>query len=331
MKCSERVRGPRLDTVRHLIQVAVCLLFLTPAVLAAVLGRPEGGGAFFGTLASSTLLGQVVLVDPWVALQTVAATRALPAFSLLLGAGGVLTVYALIGGRVFCGWVCPVNTLTELASWLRGRLRIGRGGLRIGRVGPRIAEGRPQAGRGKSRIGEGRPLEKREGRPPVGGGGSPAVAALRGRPHAKVVSLVGFLLLSALVGLPVFELLSPVNAVFRLLILGASAGFWLMVAILLAEFCFGGRVWCGSLCPLGGLYQLVGRVGIFRLARVEGKGECSRCLACKDVCLADPTILDPLILGRATRVSSGDCLLCGRCARVCPQRILRLKAGVPLR
>ena len=34
----------------------------------------------------------------------------------------------LVGGRVFCSWVCPVNLVTDLAFWLRRKLGI-KGGL----------------------------------------------------------------------------------------------------------------------------------------------------------------------------------------------------------
>ena len=34
----------------------------------------------------------------------------------------MLAGYWLVGGRVFCSWVCPVNLVTDAAAWLRGRL-----------------------------------------------------------------------------------------------------------------------------------------------------------------------------------------------------------------
>ena len=43
---------------------------------------------------------------------------------MLLGAAIVLVFYPLVGGRVFCAWVCPVNLVTDLAGWLRTKLRI---------------------------------------------------------------------------------------------------------------------------------------------------------------------------------------------------------------
>ncbi|MCK7501102.1 MAG: quinol dehydrogenase ferredoxin subunit NapH [Comamonadaceae bacterium] len=43
----------------------------------------------------------------------------------LVGAVIVAVFFAALGGRVFCGWVCPVNVVTDLAGWLGGRLGTG--------------------------------------------------------------------------------------------------------------------------------------------------------------------------------------------------------------
>jgi ferredoxin-type protein NapH len=39
----------------------------------------------------------------------------------------VLGAYLLVGGRVYCSWVCPVNIVTDAAQWLRRRLGLGLG------------------------------------------------------------------------------------------------------------------------------------------------------------------------------------------------------------
>jgi len=60
------------------------------------------------------------------------ATGTLLSATTLLGAAIVLAVYALVGGRSFCAWVCPVNPVSDLAAWARHRLRC-HGRFRIGR------------------------------------------------------------------------------------------------------------------------------------------------------------------------------------------------------
>lgn len=84
-----------------------------------------------GNLSSSLTLGVLPLTDPYVLLQTIVAGH-WPHQTAVVGALIVLAFYALVGGRVYCSWVCPVNLVTDLAAWLRARLGI-RGGAHVSR------------------------------------------------------------------------------------------------------------------------------------------------------------------------------------------------------
>jgi ferredoxin-type protein NapH len=55
-----------------------------------------------------------------------------PQATALIGAAIVMTFYALVGGRTYCSWVCPINPITDLAAWFRLRLGI-RGGAHLSR------------------------------------------------------------------------------------------------------------------------------------------------------------------------------------------------------
>lgn len=79
-----------------------------------------------GTLAGSLTLGILPLTDPFIVLQSLVAGH-LPAVSALTGALIVLVAYALIGGRVYCSWVCPINPVADAAHWLHGRLDLPKG------------------------------------------------------------------------------------------------------------------------------------------------------------------------------------------------------------
>ena len=50
-----------------------------------------------------------------------------PYATALTGAAIVLAFYLLVGGRVFCSWVCPVNVVTDAAAWSRRKLGIKTG------------------------------------------------------------------------------------------------------------------------------------------------------------------------------------------------------------
>lgn len=76
-----------------------------------------------GTLASSTVLDTVDLSDPFILLQSFAAGH-MVAGTAIFGALLITGFYLAVGGRSFCAWVCPINPITDSASWLRRKLGI---------------------------------------------------------------------------------------------------------------------------------------------------------------------------------------------------------------
>lgn len=107
-------RLPRWLVARRLVQVGLLAAFAWAAHAGA-------GHLLRGNLSASVLFDTVPLADPFAALQMLAAGHVL-ATTALVGAAVVLVFYALIAGRAFCGWVCPVNLVTDAAAWLRRRL-----------------------------------------------------------------------------------------------------------------------------------------------------------------------------------------------------------------
>lgn len=278
-------KGFPFTVVRHIVQVLVLLLFLVPVVAAGwnLFGGTVGGdnamGApssfpFYGTLSSSTLFG-ITLLDPFAVLQTIVAAKAFdPAW--IVGLLPLLVVYGLIRGRVFCGWVCPVNLLLEAIDWLRKKL-----GVKVQEtVLPR---------------------------------------------HVKVYVAGAVLVLSLLLSFPVFEALSPIGFINKGLVFGSLAGGITLVAIVLVELFWGHRVWCRSICPLGGFYEVVGKVGQVNV-HIDHDA-CIQCGKCKKACLCDPEILNAAVAGEDSIVRAGDCMLCGKCVEACPKRALSVKPG----
>ncbi|MBS4097655.1 MAG: quinol dehydrogenase ferredoxin subunit NapH [Sulfuricella sp.] len=109
--------------LRRFSQLGILALFL--------LGPLAGVWIVKGNLTYSLTLGVLPLTDPFILLQTL-ATGHIPEKLGLIGAAIILTFYFLVGGRVFCSWVCPVNLVTDAAAWLRTRLGI-KGGAHISR------------------------------------------------------------------------------------------------------------------------------------------------------------------------------------------------------
>lgn len=143
--------------------------------------------------------------------------------------------------------------------------------------------------------------------------------------HAKLGIALAVLALSALTSVPVFEVFSPISAINKGILFGAVTGLWVLAAIVAVELFWGHRVWCRSLCPLGGFYEALGRVGQVNVKL--DREACIHCDACKRSCLSDPAILDPVLTERDVIVRAGDCMACGSCIDACPTRALSFTLG----
>jgi len=100
---------------RRCVQIFIILAFLVEF--------PLIGQIASGNLSSSRWFGCLDLSDPFIWLQSVLAGAPVTLTAL----GGALLVagfYALLGGRLYCSWVCPINALTDAAFWLRQKLGI---------------------------------------------------------------------------------------------------------------------------------------------------------------------------------------------------------------
>lgn len=104
--------------LRRLSQLAILVLFL--------LGPLAGIWIVQGTLSSSLTLDVLPLSDPFLVLQTMAAGH-IPEGTAFIGAAIVLAFYFIVGGRVYCSWVCPINPITDLANWIHRKLDLKKG------------------------------------------------------------------------------------------------------------------------------------------------------------------------------------------------------------
>lgn len=104
--------------LRRVSQLFFLALFLTGPLFGLWIAK--------GSLTSSLTLNVLPLTDPFFALQALLAHHSLEG-KAVIGAVIVLAVYALIGGRMYCSWVCPVNLVTDAAASLRARLDLPEG------------------------------------------------------------------------------------------------------------------------------------------------------------------------------------------------------------
>jgi ferredoxin-type protein NapH len=110
----------RFIIYRRIVQLGTLLLFFGSAHWGWKL---FGAPILRGNLSSSEFLGFIPLADPFATLQIFFTGHILHK-DVLIGAAIVAAIYLLLGARVWCSWVCPINMVTDLAGWIRKKLQI---------------------------------------------------------------------------------------------------------------------------------------------------------------------------------------------------------------
>ena len=242
---------------------------ITQISVVTLIASPLFGMTFFqGNLAAADLFG-VPLADPLAFMQALIGGKVF-VLSYLCSALMVATFYFILGGRSFCGWICPVGLITELGDKLRSRL----------------------------------------------GSGEVTMSLTASRYTLGLVLLV-----VAATGVPLFEVFSPIGIVSRAITFAAFTPLLVLAAILLVEIAVARRVWCRSLCPLGGFYSILARFSPVRIGFIESR--CTHCDDCLRVCPVEEVLLPSLKRG-AQQVISGDCNRCLACVDCCPARALNV-------
>jgi ferredoxin-type protein NapH len=127
------------------------------------------------------------------------------------------------------------------------------------------------------------------------------------------------LILSAILGFAVFEMISPIGMLHRNIVFGFGTGIIAVVAIFLFDMVARPLSFCHHICPLGAFYSLVSR---YRMLKVFHKVEaCTKCNKCFAVC-PEKQILS-IVGKRSGSIVSGECTNCGRCIEVCDDQALK--------
>jgi len=131
--------------------------------------------------------------------------------------------------------------------------------------------------------------------------------------NARYWIMVLGLIVSAVVGIAAFEVLSPITIMQRGIVFGFGAGIAVIIAIFLFDLFGVKNGWCGHLCPLGASYSLIGKASVIRVK--HDHEACTACMKCKVVCPENQVL--HMIDKESISVTDGECTNCGRCIDVC--------------
>jgi MauM/NapG family ferredoxin protein len=229
-------------------------------------------------------------LDPLSALATLASSWLLPAGLLVSLAVVALTV---VFGRAFCGWICPVGTLHQIASWLTRRMKRGA----------------------YHHVNRWRPHFRLKYLLLV----ALLVAAAAGTLTLGLLDPLSLATRSFASGLlPALRVVTASEGERPRAFVGAWLTGGIFLGLLLANR-WVARWWCRALCPLGALLGVVARAAVFRI-HVD-PDLCNACRRCVSDCQGADEPFD------RHRVS--ECHVCLNCVPACPEDAIAFRAFMP--
>lgn len=133
------------------------------------------------------------------------------------------------------------------------------------------------------------------------------------------------LLLAAVSGTMAYEMVNPVSIVHRGIIFGMGMAWAVVIAIFLFDLLVSKRGWCSHLCPMGGVYSLIGHFSPLRV-RADERDACNDCMECFAVC-PEPQVIKPALKGAGKGIGpvivAGECTNCGRCIDICAKDVFK--------
>ncbi len=104
------------------------------------------------------------------------------------------------------------------------------------------------------------------------------------------------------------------------------AWFWIIIPLLyFMSFLFtpliGNRNWCRFMCPYGGWYGILNKIGFYKI--VADRDKCTHCKKCERGCDMGVPIMT--LVREQGEVNVADCMGCGRCVTECPENVLQFR------
>jgi polyferredoxin len=239
-------------------------------------------------------------IDPLIAITNSLASRQFH-YNLLLSL--VVVVSAILAGRFFCGYICPLGTLFDLAG---GKDKGKRYALRNGKYYILIFV---------------------------------VVSALLSLNLTHLFDPIAFLTRVYTFFLYPFtiffanislDIVRPLAEYCNLLYLSHKYynqpvfSLNIITILLLVALFFlnvlSHRFWCRNLCPLGGLLALLSRFG---MVKRQVDKNCNSCMKCHEKCPMGA------IQDQPQKTVEEECIECNTCSRICPQSAVSFKVSAP--
>jgi ferredoxin-type protein NapH len=314
----------KTTTLRRVTLILVVTLAVAGLIFHTGTGTPSSFG--WSYIASICPLGVVE--------AALASKLLLPRALVVLLA---LVIAAVLLGKVFCAWVCPIPPLRRFFLPKKKAVVLDAAGsgdavpdldaAGIGDAVPALAEG----GNSSNANAQLSALSEQEKASLVSSKGCESGCAScvekRKKLDSRHIVLGGALISTVIFGFPVFCLVCPVGLVFATLIalwrfVGFSEPSWMLLvfpAIVLLEILVL-RKWCLKWCPLGAVMSLMSLPNRFFRPKVD-QSKCLRykgveCTTCVDAC---EERLDPHY-----SVGMHECTKCGLCKDLCPSAAISI-------
>lgn len=260
-------------------------------------------------------------LDPLVALSTWVAAGELPSFPIL----ALLTIGAtLLLGRVFCGWVCPLGAVHQMATWIGARSKSKTARypwIHWQRVKYGLLAGllvMSLFGAHWTGVFDPLPLLYR----------SVTTALYSGTQYLVEDGATAIYVNDpAVAGWHVKEATEPVYQALRGSVFqdkgqafhGGTLILLLFASIVLLNL-YRPRFWCRYCCPLGGLLGLCAQRPVVRLKHTNACNGCGRCA------MQCPSGADP---DKANEWRATECFGCWNCVAACNRGAVNFGMGSP--